>query len=86
MNNTEIAEYMRANHPKEDYLLLTLVSCSLLLNRVLEVNEDIGEQHPEIPIINDSMNALRESLEPGEMYIVGIMMDEVDRLQQTVNS
>jgi hypothetical protein len=77
MTNTETAEYIRDNYSRTEYLLLTLVSCSLLMNKVVGDSSDLP---PELEIINDSLNSVRESLNEKELSVVSVMMNDIDRL------
>ena len=79
MNNTATAEYIRQHYSREDYILLTLTSCSLLLTKL--VNER-GEDLPaEIEVVEDALKSLRDSLDEKELLTVSIMMSEIDRLR-----
>jgi len=79
MNNTQTAEYIRQHYSREDYMLLTLTSCSLLLSKV--VNERGEDLPPEIEIVEEALKVLRESLDEKELLTVSVMMSEIDRLR-----
>jgi flagellin-specific chaperone FliS len=74
MNTKDIADYMRQHYPLEDYILLTLVSCSLLLSNI---ESDV----PEIQLVEDVLRNLREALPEESLLAVSVMMAEIDRLR-----
>jgi hypothetical protein len=78
MNNTEIAEYIRGHYSREEYLLLTLTSCSLLMTSITERYKELP---PEIEIIEDTLTGLREDLNEQELLTVSVMLAEIDRLR-----
>lgn len=78
MNSQEIAEYIRGHYSREDYLLLTLTSCALLMGAVKERHTDLP---PEIEIIHDTLDGLRNDLDEKELLTVSVMMAEIDRLR-----
>ena len=79
MNGKEIAEYIRQHYSREDYILLTLTSCSLLLTKVVE--EDLQYMPPEIEAVEDALRVLRDSMNEKELLTVSVMMSEIDRLR-----
>jgi len=78
MNSAEIADYIRSHYTREDYLLLTLTSCALLMGAVTERNENLP---PEIKIIHETLDGLRNDLTESELLTVSVMMAEIDRLR-----
>jgi len=78
MKTTETAEYIRQHYDRSDYLLLTLVSCSLLLSKV--VNEYSEDLPPEVDIVAEALKVMRDSLDEKELLTVSVMMSEIDRL------
>jgi hypothetical protein len=79
MNNSETAEYIRQHYSREEYILLTLTSCSLLLSKL--VDERGLELPPEIEIVEDALKVLRDSMDEKELLTVSVMMSEIDRLR-----
>jgi hypothetical protein len=79
MNSADTAEYIRSHYSREDYLLLTLTSCSLLLNAARQRNEPT--MNGEVEIVTETLNMLRESMDERETLAVAMLLAEIDRLR-----
>lgn len=77
MNSQEKADFIRAKYSRYDYLLLTLVSSSLLISKVVdESNVSI----PELNIVEEALRLLRDDLDESETLTVATMMSEIETL------
>jgi hypothetical protein len=82
MNTAEVAEYIRSHYSREDYLLLTLTSCSLLLSNLEEkMGEWDGTWPKEVEIVTETLSMLRASMDERETLAVAMLMAEIDRLR-----
>jgi hypothetical protein len=79
MNAVETAEYMRDHYSREEYLLLTLTSCSLLLSNFVERSGD--KAGAEVLLVEEILRNLRESMDEHELLSVSVMLAEIDRLR-----
>jgi hypothetical protein len=77
MKSREIADYLREHYPRNEYIMLTLVSCSLVLRAYTERQEEVP---PEIQIVTESLDNLRSSMTEEETLAVAMLMAEIDRL------
>ena len=76
MNSREIADYIRDRYSREENLLLTLVSCALIME-----NEPVEDMSPAVRIVTETLQTLRESLSESELLSVSMLLAEIDRLQ-----
>jgi hypothetical protein len=76
MRPQEISEYLRDHYSRHDNILLTLVSCALVLDKA---NQD-HELPSEVGIVVETLNVLRESLSEDELLTVSMLLSEIDRL------
>jgi hypothetical protein len=78
MNNQEIAEYIRDRYSREENLLLTLVSCALIMDAEMESDKNLS---PAIVMVGETLQTLRESLSEQELLTVSMLLAEINRLQ-----
>jgi hypothetical protein len=76
MNSKDVADYLRQHYSRLDNLLLTLVSCSMLLDKANE-RDDLPK---EVQIVTETLNVLRESLSEEELLTVSMLLAEIERL------
>jgi hypothetical protein len=77
MNSQEKADFIREKYSRFDYLLLTLVSSSLLLSKVLE---DLDSPPAELRIVEEALRLLRDDLSESETLAVATLMSEIEML------
>ena len=77
MNSQEKADFIRSKYSRFDYLLLTLVSSSLLISKVLE---DLDGPPAELRIVEEALRLLREDLNEDETLAVATLMAEIEML------
>lgn len=76
MRPEEISGYLREHYSRTDNLLLTLVSCSLVMEKT---SRDHELPQPAI-IVTETLNTLRESLSEDELLTVSMLLAEIERL------
>jgi len=76
MKPEEISQYLRQTYSRMDNILLTLVSCSLVLDSAARRSE----VSQEVKIVADTLNVLRESLSEEELLSVSMLLAEIERL------
>jgi len=77
MNSQEKADFIREKYSRFDYLLLTLVSSSLLISKVLE---DLDGPPAELRIVEEALRLLRDDLNESETLAVATLMSEIEML------
>lgn len=82
MEPQEIAKYMQEHYSKTDYLILSLVSCGLVLDKYVEDNEAVD---PPVALVAETLNVLRGSLSEQEYSQVVMMIMEIERLGDDAN-
>lgn len=75
MNNQEIANFIRQEYGRLDYLLLTLVSCALIMDKAVDETDANSLQ-----IVKETLNMLREDLSEEETITVATLMAEIEHL------
>jgi hypothetical protein len=76
------AEFIRDKYGRPDYILLTLVSCSMVLSKTVEELETVPAP---IEIVEDALRGLRESMTEKELLTVATMMTEISILGDDTN-
>lgn len=76
MNTQEIANFIRQKYGRLDYLLLTLVSCALLIEK--HVDE---ESVPALQMVKETLKGLHDDLSDEEVTTVAVMMSEIEYLR-----
>jgi hypothetical protein len=82
MNSQEKADFIRAKYSRYDYLLLTLVSSSLLISKVVD---EMDNSYPELDIVEEALRLLRNDLDDSETLAVATIMSEIEMLGSDEN-
>lgn len=76
MEPQEIANFIREKYGRLDYLLLTLVSCALL------VEHHVDEKSvPALQMVKETLKGLRDDLSDEETTTVATLMAEIEYLR-----